>query len=114
MGSQSRRSLALTSGATVISTDLFPTADVAAGHTDWTQLDELKYVWLPGGTPVRCNPVSSSALADCSSRLLEDPQSLACAAQTTASMMVTTIATSTMNPSSTSKPLAALGTTTAS
>jgi len=60
-GDTSRREAALSSGATMVSTD-YP-----------APVEGLDYhVEIPGGTPSRCNPLN--APADCSSRDIEDPE----------------------------------------
>jgi len=96
MLSISRRSAALDSGAGVISTDLFPTS-CSSHHDCWVPhimiVDDSAHVWIPGGLPVRCNPVSAAAITDCTSLLLEDPSAVSCGTSTTSTTMQTTMTT---------------------
>lgn len=78
--SQSRRQAALDSSAFVVSTDFFPNVS----HTQWSSQDSSTRVWLPNGSPVRCNP-RTVLPGDpvCTSLLLEDPVALKCRTTTT-------------------------------
>lgn len=90
----SRRDAALASGAFAISTDLFPTRAVApAGFADWSGLSgtvAAQHVWIPSGTPVRCNPVTAAGVSYCTSAYLEDPGAMSCHPTTTTTTSTTT------------------------
>jgi len=106
----SRRDAALVSGAMVVSTDLFPTAvDAPKGPADWAGMNKLlKKVHIPGGMPVRCNPVTTGSAhwkaskgPRCTSLMLEDPVSLSCAPGTAMGTTTITTITTTTNTATT-------------
>jgi hypothetical protein len=84
-----RQTQALVGGAQAIATDFPPSGDASS----WSALDANSSVfWIPGGMPVRCNPVTAPEGVECSALLLED---LSCEVEITASEAQTTQASTT-------------------